>query len=314
MDDFDWNIPSQNGDTTCLASSPDNAMLSSPQLSVIAPTLFIPSTHGVPSHDDSIDIEDLMIDTSSKQAQTTPTNVLFGVPRTKHPTHTNQILFNQLPFLSSFKPKYTKRENIDKKILRCFRKYLYDLSKVVTLYPSINESSFYIRFINKELFPPLTYVHPVSQEKITFKSFNSNFLLWFFSVPGIKEYYTKFTQEQSPVHELAHYYELNDHDTNQLKNYINNLPFIFDNSLVTTIAGSQGYKCGHLYRKKTKHVGRDVDVNPSQNERDDNMEVDNDVMDGNENENDNNVWCNNNNNINRDVDSVNASTQWGDEI
>ena len=310
MDDFDWNVPNTNTDTSCFASSPDVAILNSPQLSIIAsssPTLFTPWTSNLSNHDDSIDIEDLMIDTSSKQAQTV-TNIHLTNSHNKHPTHTNQILFNQLPILSSFKPKYTKRENIDKKILRSFRKYLYDLSKVITLYPSINESSFYIRFINKELFPPLTYVNPVSQEKISFKSFNSNFLLWFFSFPGIKEYYIKFTQEQSPVYEFAHYYELNDHDTNQLKNYINNLPFIFDNSLVTNIAGSQGYKCGHLYRKKVKNMERDVSV--SESIRGDGMEVDNEIM----NDNDNNGCCNNNNNMNRDVDSMNASTRWGDEI
>lgn len=313
MEDFDWTTPT----TSCFASSPDLALLNSPELSLIAasssPTIFTPYTPNPSHNDDSIDIEDLMVDTSSKQAHTL-TNIHLN--NNKHPTHTNQILFNQLPFLSSFKPKYTKRENIDKKILRSFRKYLYDLSKVTTLYPSINESCFYIRFINKELFPPLTYVNPVSQEKITFKSFNSNFLLWFFSFPGIKEYYTKFTQEQSPVYEFAHYYELNDHDTNQLKNYINNLPFIFDNSLVTNIAGGQGYKCGHLYRKKTKNVGRDVNgsVSISVSEREDNgdMEVNNEMMNDN---NDNDGCCNNNNNnMNRDVDSMNASTRWGDDM
>jgi hypothetical protein len=117
------------------------------------------------------------------------------------------------------------------------------------------------------------------------------------------------------VYEFAHYYELNDHDTNQLKNYINNLPFIFDNSLVTNIAGGQGYKCGHLYRKKTKNVGRDVSasISVSVSEREDNgdMEVNNEMMNDN---NDNDGCCNNNNNMNRDVDSMNASTRWGDDM
>ena len=35
-----------------------------------------------------------------------------------------EIIFNQLPFLKSFKPKYIKRETIDKKIIRNFKNYI----------------------------------------------------------------------------------------------------------------------------------------------------------------------------------------------
>jgi hypothetical protein len=134
-----------------------------------------------------------MIDTSSKLKQIENKTKCLSTKK-----KSNQILFNQLPFLSSFKPKYAKRETIDKRILRSFRKYLYELSKKTNIIPSERESCFYIRFINMELFPPFKYIDPFTMETICFKSYNSNYLLWFFSKPKIKEYYLQFTYWKCP--------------------------------------------------------------------------------------------------------------------
>ena len=44
------------------------------------------------------------------------------------------------------------------------------------------------------------------------------------------------------------YYEILDDEKLQLINYVNNLPFIFDISLVNTL--TNGKKFNHIYRKK----------------------------------------------------------------
>jgi hypothetical protein len=267
-----------------------------------------------PSVNLNIEIEELMIDTSSKLKQIE--NKTKGLSTKKK---SNQILFNQLPFLSSFKPKYAKRETIDKRILRSFRKYLYELSKKTNIIPSERESCFYIRFINMELFPPFKYIDPFTLETICFKSYNSNYLLWFFSKPKIKEYYLQFTYEQSPICEISQYYELNDFDRNQLSNYVNNLPFIFDNSLVSKIAGKEGYKCGHLYRKKTQRENiRNLLSKRSEvlsYQKDSTLNDMNGMLCVQEiNENEDDDVCNNMNNKHRENDSAATKTSWGDDI
>ena len=168
---------------------------------------------------------------------------------------TEQSLFKQLPILSSFKPKYAKRETIDKKILRHFRHFIVSLEKSKKLNVSGNinkDSSFYILLINGEVFPPVNIYDYTSCEKIYFKSFNSSFLLWFFSKTGIKELYSKFIDLQGNafVQEVSCYYNIKESERNQLANYVNNLPFIFDISLVNKITEKEGVKYNHLYRKK----------------------------------------------------------------
>ena len=55
--------------------------------------------------------------------------IIFSLNLLKKNDNKPQIIFNQLPFLSSFKPNYTKRELLDKKILRSFRKYVIESHK-----------------------------------------------------------------------------------------------------------------------------------------------------------------------------------------
>jgi hypothetical protein len=77
--------------------------------------------------------------------------------------------------------KFTKRENVDKKIIRKFRKFLKDLLKKNKL-PHISE--FWIIFIKNNLLPPVQYSNSNIGEEINFKSFNTNYLLWLFSHDG----------------------------------------------------------------------------------------------------------------------------------
>ncbi len=194
-----------------------------------------------------------VINTSSYIDKDTEKTTCTGNSKKVLNTKTEQTLFNQLPFLSSFKPKYAKRETIDKKIIRHFRQFVINQNKqkkfIIT--NTMKDYSFYILLINGGLLPPIDFYDNSSNEKIAFKSFNSNYLLWFFSKKGIKDLYLKFTSTVglALLEEVSTYYGLNDKEKTQLENYINNLPFIFDISLVNKITDNEGYNCGHLYRK-----------------------------------------------------------------
>ncbi len=166
-----------------------------------------------------------------------------------------EIIFNQLPFLNSFKPKYIKRETIDKKIIRTFKNYVVKENKAKRL--EINEAKmdrvFFINLIYGNLSPPIDFVDGTTGEVVKFNSFNCNFLLWFFSKKGVKDVYLQFINEKGKefINQLSEHYEISPDEKNQLNNYISNYPFIFDISIVNNI--TNGGEINHLYRTVEKN-------------------------------------------------------------
>ena len=151
----------------------------------------------------------------------------------------------------------------------------------------MKDYSFYILLINGNLLPPLDFFDNTSNEKIVFKSFNSNYLLWFFSKQGIKDLYVKFTSTVglALLEEISNYYELSEKEKKQLENYFNNLPFIFDISLINKITENEGYHCGHLYRKNRNASKKNVLIHLNRNRKERSRETD-------KNENAFNTSCN----------------------
>jgi hypothetical protein len=170
----------------------------------------------------------------------------------KEKDNTELTLYKQLPFLSSFKPHYAKRETIDKKIIRTFRQYLIEENKKNSLFINKNSKdfSFYISLIRGRILPPSSFYDSNTNETLTFKSFNSHFLLWFFSREGIRDLYSNFLNSQGDffIKEVSKYYKLNQKESEQLNSYMNNLPFIFDVSLVNNL--TKGNNFSHIYRKQ----------------------------------------------------------------
>lgn len=142
----------------------------------------------------------------------------------------NEIsLQKKLPLLKSFKPKYTKRENIDKKILRRFKFFLKETKWNI----KNSDQHFWIMFTSGNLFPPVKYHDNITEENVDFKSFNAKYMLWLFGKIGARELYEEFIKQQGKdvVAELSADYKLTSEvDMKQLENYINNLPFIFDSA------------------------------------------------------------------------------------
>jgi hypothetical protein len=99
-------------------------------------------------------------------------------------------LKDKVPFLRDFNPKFLKKENIDKKILRKFRNYVKVIYKDSRDQLVPFDIDFWKDFSNLNLLPPMRYTDVYAE--IEFKSFNINYMLWLFSKSGTVELYREF--------------------------------------------------------------------------------------------------------------------------
>jgi hypothetical protein len=142
----------------------------------------------------------------------------------------NETLKEKYPLLKQFKPKYTKRENIDKKILRKFKAFLLAQFKSKELNLTNSDKNFWIMFINGNIFPPLKYTDNNTGEFVDFKSLNSNFINWLFSKRGAEQFYNNFiTKEGENVINflMGEYLVHKTEDIKQLEFYVKNLYKVF---------------------------------------------------------------------------------------
>ena len=123
-----------------------------------------------------------------------------------------------------------KRENIDKKILRKFNKYLKQQNKSklnLNIIDYINDSEFFQDFIKHNLMPPFEY----DTENVKFKSFNTNYLLWFFGHKHSLELYNIFIENNyDEILEIITKkckFNKNFDELNLLKSYLYKMPQIF---------------------------------------------------------------------------------------
>lgn len=148
----------------------------------------------------------------------------------------NQRFRTTNSFLKTFSPKFMKKENLDKKILRRFKKYVglvlkneliservggsnnpvnRKISKSTaglscskstnsksTLEYTIDNDSLKSSIRQRNLmfayeFATKNYLPPFKANKLAFKSFNTKYMLWLFSDPAIFRYYKDFGEEYS---------------------------------------------------------------------------------------------------------------------
>lgn len=120
---------------------------------------------------------------------------IFGVikPQKTSSNNINPKEKVKIPYLKKFNPKSIKREEINKKVIRKFKKFIKDKIKK-NLYKETSANYFFWKdFSTKTLLPPMFY----SQNNCTyeFKSFNSNYIVWLFSQNESKDLYKAFLEE-----------------------------------------------------------------------------------------------------------------------
>jgi hypothetical protein len=138
------------------------------------------------------------------------------------------------PFLKSFNTKFIKKENIDKKIFRKFRKYFkkyYNENKNLSIFQ--RNQIFWKKFNSENLLPPLK-IKSYNDKILEFKSFNAQYLIWLFSQEGISELFRIFIDNEGEniikdfitEYNLAQTKDVNIVD--KLRNYINKIPEIYN--------------------------------------------------------------------------------------
>ena len=103
------------------------------------------------------------------------------------------------------------------KLLRKFKKFTKD-----------SKSSEKINL--KYLLPPMKIVDK-NKNKIEFKSFNTQFLIWFFNQEGVSELFQKFIKEENNnvIKDFITEYNLKDNNTiEKLKEYLINMPELYN--------------------------------------------------------------------------------------
>lgn len=142
----------------------------------------------------------------------------------------------KIPFLKDFNPKFTKRENIDKKILRKFKKYLKELYKVHKYdFEQMENKDFWVMFMNGHLFPPMKYFQKEISRTVEYKSFNTQYTAWIFSHQPSLKLYQRFLKDKgedlfnSIVKKFNIQKDLpeNMEPLSQLRNYVFNIAEIF---------------------------------------------------------------------------------------
>ena len=155
-------------------------------------------------HDDNnMDLEDIDMQgndintTINDNRSITKSNQVFEIK--KMAKRVAQIAsFNKekvkIPFLKQFNPRSIKREEIDKKIIRKFKKFLKEKIREKYAKDYFLDNIFWKDFTAKNLLPPIVYT--CNNEEIQFKSFNSNYIAWLFSQIEAKTLYNLFLNEK----------------------------------------------------------------------------------------------------------------------
>ena len=100
------------------------------------------------------------------------------------------------PFLQTFNPKFLKKENIDKKIFRRFRKYVKKLYKKKSNSPIFSKNEeFWELFYFQNLLPPVKVTTKDNVELI-FKSISNQYLIWLFEQEGIPTLFKNFISDE----------------------------------------------------------------------------------------------------------------------
>ena len=138
------------------------------------------------------------------------------------------------PFLKTFNPKFLKKENIDKKIFRRFRKFVKSLYKKNKNLPVfIKNPLFWRKFYVKNLLPPVKIVLNHNRNLIEHKSFNTQYLIWLFNQQGTTELFEMFAKNELEfvINNFIEEYDLSESKEpgiiEKIKQYIKYIPEIY---------------------------------------------------------------------------------------
>ena len=138
------------------------------------------------------------------------------------------------PFLKTFNPKFLKKENIDKKIFRRFRKFVRSIYRTNKNLPLFKKNPlFWQKFYSKNLLPPVKIMLSQNGQLIEHKSFNTQYLIWLFNQEGTSELFEMFAKNETEnvIKNFIEEYDLSDSKEpdiiGKLREYIKYIPEIY---------------------------------------------------------------------------------------
>jgi len=136
-----------------------------------------------------------------------------------------------LPNLNSIKIKFTKRENVDKKIVKLYKNFIKEkIKQDKKKAEELKNLSFWNRFVQGMYTPPFNFVDECTNENIEFKSTNSIYVLWIFQNEFANELYMQFLQEKGNklIDSFVDFFDITENDDiKMIKYYIFNFNKIF---------------------------------------------------------------------------------------
>ena len=164
------------------------------------------------------------------------------------------------PFLKTFNPKFLKKENINKKIFRKFRKFFKSYYKNNKNSPIISKNElFWKKFFINNLLPPVK-IEENEGEIIEHKSFNTKYLLWLFNQEGANELFKLFIEKEKENIINNFISEYNLHKSNEpniiekISKYIDYIPEIYDNEKIIKLEEENDDEIFKEYELDNKNV------------------------------------------------------------
>jgi len=169
------------------------------------------------------------------------------------------------PFLKTFNPKFLKKENIDKKIFRRFRKFVRLLYKKNRNFPIfIRNPVFWKKFYVKNLLPPVKIILNQNGQIIEHKSFNTQYLIWLFKQEGTTELFEMFIKNESEnvINNFVEEYDLSKSEEpniiEKLKEYMKYIPEIYtskdDNNKIVLEENKENFETNFLKNKDDEDI------------------------------------------------------------
>jgi hypothetical protein len=162
-----------------------------------------------------------------------------------------------IPLLKNFNPNYTKRANVDKKILRKFKNYLKGILEKKNYSHSTSTSNFgqenlfWFEFVNGNYFPPFKFYDEKEKKQKEFKSFNSNYLIWIFNREKAINFYEEFLKDcgKETLDSLLKEYSL---DISEKSKEIEDLQFyLYHLAEVSTMSQERTHTSTEIYSKES---------------------------------------------------------------
>jgi len=137
-------------------------------------------------------------------------------------TNTNKIKLKEIiPKLNKIKIKFTKRENLDKKIVKLFKNFIKEKIKRKNENENIKNLGFWNRFTQGMCNPPFNFYDEITNEFIEFKSVNSLYIIWIFQNEFSTELYKEFIKNkgESVYESIADFFKIKENEDLKIARY-----------------------------------------------------------------------------------------------